>query len=76
GALNYQQQQDFKKLLSAIREIKVLRERLFEGSRVIYEAETAAPGQELAKSVARGRFAPFKVDVDGAQDDRLALSVR
>ncbi|NJL23843.1 MAG: hypothetical protein HC902_00760 [Calothrix sp. SM1_5_4] len=76
GALNYGQMTDFKKQLGSVREIKALRERLFESSRVTFEAETAVNGQELAKAVQRHRFSAFAVSVSGSQDNGLVLNVR
>lgn len=76
GNLDFRQQTDFRKLLAGLREVKVLRERLFEPTRVIYEIETAASGQDLAKSVQQANFPAFAVEVEDSQDNSLALSVR
>lgn len=76
GSLAYKQQQEFKRQLGSVREIKTLRERLFEPGRVTFEAETAVSGSELGKSLQRTRFSSFRVDVEGAQDDSLVLNVR
>ncbi|MGZ3723490.1 MAG: hypothetical protein ACXVA9_11195 [Bdellovibrionales bacterium] len=76
GAMSYRQQAEFKRLLGQLREIKVLKERMFEPTRVIFEAETSTTGTELAKVLQKARFPLYTVAVDGAQDDSLALSVR
>lgn len=76
GALGYKQQMEFKKELSAMRDIKLLRERMFEPSRVTFEAETGVTGTELGKTMQKTKFQQFRVDVDGAQDDSLVLSVK
>jgi hypothetical protein len=76
GSMSYRQQAEFKRQLAQLREIKVLKERLFEPQRVIFEAETGATGTELAKAVQKAKFQLYTVSVEGAQDDSLALSVR
>lgn len=76
GGLPYKNQVEFKKQLEAIREIKLLRERLFESSRVTFEAETNTTGAELAKSIQKAKFPLYKVEVEGVQDNSLVLSVK
>jgi hypothetical protein len=76
GPLNYKQQVEFKKELSSLRDIKLLRERLFEPSRVIYEAETSLTGTDLGQALKKTKFSRFRVEVSGTQDDSLALAVK
>lgn len=76
GNLPYKNQVEFKKQLEALRDIKMLRERLFEASRVTFEAETNSTGSDLAKSVAKTNFPQYKVSVEGAQDNSLVLAVK
>lgn len=76
GNMTYRQQSEFKRLLGQVREIKVLRERFFAPSRVVFEAETSMNGTDLAKVIQKARFPLYTVAVDGAQDDSLALNVR
>jgi hypothetical protein len=76
GPLNYKQQVEFKKELSSLRDIKLLRERLFEPSRVIYEAETSLTGTDLGQALKKAKFPRFRVEVSGTQDDSLALAVK
>lgn len=76
GALSYKNQTEFKKQLESLREIKLLRERLFEPSRVTFEAETSLTGTDLAKVVQKNRFSQFKVDVERVQDDSLVIGVK
>jgi len=76
GAMSYRQQAEFKRQLSQLREIKLLKERRFEPGRVTFEAEAVSSGQELGKLIQRTQFPLYQVSVDGAQDDSLALSVR
>ncbi len=76
GTMSYRQQAEFKRQLAQVREIRVLKERLFEPSRVVFEAETPMSGQDLAKVLQKARFPLYSLEVDSAQDDSLALSVR
>lgn len=76
GALDYKQSVELKKQLETVREIRVLRERLFEPSRVIYESESTVTGAELARALEKVKFAGFRVSLEGSQDDSLVLSVR
>jgi len=76
GNMTYRQEAELKHLLGQVREIKVLRERLFEPSRVVLEAETPSTGPELAKIIQKTKFPQYAIAVDGSQDDSLALSVR
>lgn len=76
GGLNYLQQAELRKQLGALREVRVLKERLFEPSRVTYEIETPVTGGELAKVVQKTRFNGFAISVEGAQDDSLVLGAR
>jgi hypothetical protein len=76
GNLSFRDQTEFKRLLAQMREIRVLKERLFEPERVTFEAETPVSGQELAKVLQKTRFPLYTVQLEGApQDDSLALRV-
>jgi hypothetical protein len=76
GDLTFQQQADLKRQIGDIREIRGVRERLFEPSRVTFEVETQVSATDLAKAVQRTRFNGFRVGVAGVQDDSLVLSAR
>ena len=76
GNLNYQQMTDLKRQLGSVREIRQIRERLFEPSRVTFEVETSVNGMDLAKSLEKARFDKFVVRVQDSQDDGLVLAVR
>ncbi|MBX3022349.1 MAG: DUF2066 domain-containing protein [Bdellovibrionales bacterium] len=76
GNLSFRQNNEFKRQLSAVREIRALKERLFEPSRVTYEAETQVNSNDLAKAVQRTHFNGFQVGVDDTPDNGLVLSVR
>lgn len=76
GNLTYRQEADLKRLLEQVREIKVLKERLFQPSRVVFEAEVAVPGTELAKTLQKTKFPQYAMQIESAQDDSLALDVK
>lgn len=76
GNLSYQQSDSFRKQLIAIREVRAVKERLFEPSRVTYEVETQANGSDLAKALQRSRFNGFAVSIEDTQDNSLVLGVR
>lgn len=76
GSMSYRQQAELKRLLSQLREIKVLKERSFEPAKVVFEAETAVTGVELAKTLKKTKFPLYTIAVDAAQDDSLAMTVR
>jgi hypothetical protein len=76
GSMSYRQQAEFKRQLSQLKDVKVLKERLFEPGRVTFEAETPVTGRELAQLVQKTQFPLYQVAVDGAQEDSLALTVR
>jgi hypothetical protein len=76
GPLSYLQQADFRRALGDLREVRVLKERLFEPMRVTYEIETSASGADLAKAITHARFTGFNVNVEGSQDNSLVLGVR
>jgi hypothetical protein len=76
GNLNFRQQSEFRKQLGELREVRALKERLFEPQRVIYEIETPVSGADLAKAVQKAQFKSFAVSIEGSQDDSLVLGVR
>ena len=76
GSLGFKQLNEFRRQLQSVREIKILRERLFEPSRVTFEAESSVSGKELGSRLAKINFPAFRVDVDSAQDNILVLSVK
>ena len=76
GVMSYRQQNEFRRQLAQLRDIRVLKERSFEPNRIVFEAETTVTGQELARTLQKTKFSLYTVEVDGAQDDSLALSVK
>ncbi len=76
GNLNPRQHSEVKRILGTVREIRLLRERLFEPSRILYETESTVSGEDLAKAIQRTRFSQYHVSVSSAQDDRLVLKVK
>jgi hypothetical protein len=76
GNLGPRQATDFRRLLGGLRDIKLIRERLFEPARVTYEIETGATSNDLSKAIAKSQFPQFKVEVGSVQDNSLTLSVK
>jgi hypothetical protein len=76
GNMTARQETEFKRQLSQLKEVKVLKERLFEPGRVTFEAETPVSARELGQQIQRTQFPLYQVAVDGVQDDSLALTVR
>lgn len=76
GNLGPRQHADLKKVLGTLRDIKLIRERLFEPSRLTYEIETSTSSLELGKAIAKTQFPLFKVEVGTVLDNSLVLSVR
>lgn len=76
GNLNFKHQNDLRRQLSELREVRAVKERLFEPSRVTYEIETAVSGAELGRAIQRQKFAGFVINIDSVQDNGLVLSVR
>jgi hypothetical protein len=76
GNMDYRQQVEFKRQLAQLRDIRVIKERLFEPSRVVFEAETPISGVELGKVLQKTKFVLFTVGVQNAQDDSLVVNVQ
>ncbi len=76
GNLGPKQAADLKRLLGGLRDVKLIRERLFEPSRLTYEIETPTSASELGKAISKAQFPQFKVDVGSVQDNGLVLSVK
>jgi hypothetical protein len=76
GDLNYQQRAQFKKLLQEqIRDIKTLKERLFEPGRVVYEMDSAATSDQLADLLKQRNFPRFQVSVGDVRPEGVELRV-
>lgn len=77
GSLNYQQLEQFKKtIISQVRDIKSLRERMFEPSSITFEVDASSSAKQLAEEITRQKFARFKVEVSNVKSDGLDLSVK
>ena len=76
GNLNFRQQSDVRKALGELREIRAVRERLFEPGRVTYEVDTPKTGTELGRVLERTRLGNFGVAVAEARDEGVILNVR
>jgi hypothetical protein len=77
GPLSYAQLEMFKKsLLDQTRELKTLKDRLFEPGRVSFEADSQLPASDLAKVLAKYKNSQFDVDVRDVGSQTVNLSVR
>lgn len=76
GDLNYQQSAQFKKLLQEqVKDIKTLKERLFEPGRVVYEMDSAATSDQLAALLRQRSFPRFQVNVSNVRPEGVELRV-
>lgn len=76
GDLNYQQMQSFKSsLMSQVRDIKSLKERLFSPGRVTFEVDSSVNSRQLAEGLKSKRLDQFQVDVVSVRNDGLELRV-
>ena len=76
GVLNYRQQADLKKVLGELREIRSLRDRLFEPGRVVYEIESPATGPELVRVLRAASLRGFAAAASESGEDGVILNVR
>ena len=76
GALNYPQATELKKVLTEAREVRALRDRLFEPGRVTYEVDSALPGPELARALRGLPARGFAIAITEATDAEVVLTVR
>ncbi|MGE0764776.1 MAG: hypothetical protein AB7N80_15995 [Bdellovibrionales bacterium] len=76
GDLNYQQIAQFKKLLlGQVKDLKTLKERLFEPGRVTFETDSAANSEQLASSIRQKTFPRFQVSVSDVTSAGIELKV-
>ncbi len=77
GDLNYQQQTQFKKLLlEQVKDIKTLKERMFEPGRIVYETDSAATADQLAAVFKQRTFPRFQVSVTNVRPEGVELKVQ
>ena len=76
GSLNYNQLNQFKKLLvQRLQPIKQIRERLFEPSRVTFELDSDVSSRELANHLKKEQFPRFRVEVVGVSGSQIDISI-
>ena len=76
GNLSYRQQTELKKQLGEVREVRALRDRLFEPGRVTYEVDTPLAPAELARVIARAAPKGFVITAGETGAEGLVLNVR
>lgn len=77
GDLNYNQLIDIKKqLLTGFKSIKTLKERKFEGDRVVFEMDAEANSSQLGEAIQKAKFSRFKVEVGDVKSSGLELRVK
>lgn len=76
GDLSYQQLSQFKKLLlEQVKDLKTLKERLFEPRRVVFETDSAVSSADLATAIRGKNFPRFQVSVTDVRPDTVDLKV-
>lgn len=76
GSLNYHQLKQFKKLLiQQIGDVKQVRERLFEPSRITLELDLDTSPRELANSLQKGDFPRFEIEVAHVGANQVDLNI-
>lgn len=76
GDLSYQQLAQFKKLLmDQVKDLKTLKERLFEPRRIVFETDSAVSSNELAAAIRGQNFPCFQVSVTDVRPDTVDLKV-
>lgn len=76
GDLNYQQMALFKKtLLEQVKDVKNLKERLFEPGKVRYDMDSATSSEQLSQIIKQKSFSKFSVQVVRADSSGVELKV-
>lgn len=76
GGLSYSQLFQFKKLLlEQVRDLKTLKERMFEPGQVIFETDSSASPDGLAASIRGKTFPRFQVTVSNVSSSGIDLRV-
>lgn len=76
GDLNFQQMSQFKKLLlEQVKDLKTLKERLFEPGRVVFETDSAVNSEQLAASIKQKSFPRFQVAISKVDSGGVELKV-
>lgn len=76
GDLNYQQLSQFKRLLlDQVKDLKTLKERLFEPGRVVFETDSSANADQLGALIRQRTFPRFQVQVTNVRPEGVELKV-
>lgn len=77
GNLSPKQMNDFKNsLMRSVREVKSLRERMFEPGQVTFEVDYAGRAPQLAERLKAAELAGFTASVAEASDEGLVLQIK
>ena len=77
GRLSYPQLMDLKKMLiNQVRDIRTLKERFFDQGRVVFEMDAANGTRQIAQTLEKKAFKPFRVKVSKVTSNSVELSVR
>lgn len=76
GPLDYMQLQTLKKSIQEqVKEVRTLKERLFEPGQIVFEVDATTNSQGLAQAFQGKKFAQFKVEVQDLSGGGLLLKV-
>ena len=76
GDLDYQQLNQFKKLLlTQVKDVKTLKERFFAPGRVTFELDSSVNARQLADTIKTKTFPRFKLDIAEVRADGLDIKV-
>lgn len=76
GPIDYQQLQTLKKSIQEqVKEVRTLKERLFEPGRIVFEIDATTNAQGLVQAFQGKKFAQFKVEVQELAGEGIQLKV-
>jgi len=76
GPLDYMQLQTLKKSIQEqVKEVRTLKERLFEPGQIVFEVDATTNAQGLKQAFQGKKFAQFKVEVQDLADEGILLKV-
>lgn len=75
--LDFRQLENFKKaLMNQIRDIRVMKDRLFAPGKLVFELESVKPAEDLAKILRKTAFPGFQVDVESVGAADISMRVQ
>lgn len=76
GPLDYSQLQALKKVIQEqVKEVRTLKERLFEPGQIVFEVDATTNSQGLVQAFQNKKFAQFKVEVQDMANQGILLKV-